>query len=340
VRGEIFMANVKRSVSLYSFQDEYCRGKMTLEDCIAELERMGVEGVELLSDQMLHDTPFPSEETLKNWDRIMGKYKVKPVCNDIFINTKLYKNRILTRKESTQAMINELKLANRLGFKIVRLVSLTPPEIIEDCLPYAEKYDVVMAQEVHAAMSFDNPETKKFTDIMFKVKSPYLGIVPDVGIFCRKHPRVSKEYFLNLGLNIDLADYIDSIFAAGKDLLQLNLFTENSVVPDEFKSLVKSEVDQLYLLFASGYENSPLDILKPYLPYIKHIHGKCWEITDEGIEYSIPYDQIIRYLQENNYNGYISTEWEGGRFTLPGKAVQGVEQIRRHQAMLKKYIGA
>jgi sugar phosphate isomerase/epimerase len=330
------LSTIKTAVSLYSYQDEFARGKMTLEDCLKELAQQGVEGVELISDQMLKNAPFVSDEEVANWKELINKYNIFPTCNDIFINTKLYRNRLLTQKENLQLLKNELILANKLGFKLVRLVSLTPTDIIEDALPLAEELDVVMALEVHGGMGLDHPETKKFTDIMFRVNSPYLGLVVDTGIFCRKHPRVSTEFFLQQGLNKELADFIDNEFAEGRDVLHIS---HPGTAPAHVQAMIKSKIDQEYLIFAGGYEITPFSDLDKYLPYIKHFHGKFWEITDEGIEYSIAYDQFINYLKENNFNGYIASEYEGGRFALPGTEIDAVSQVRAHQKMLKKYIG-
>ncbi|MGV8981027.1 sugar phosphate isomerase/epimerase family protein [Clostridium sp.] len=329
------MSNIKRSVSFYSFQDQYARGKMNLEDIFKFLKEIGAE-MEFISDQMLKGTPHPSEESLKEWDRLMSKYEVKPVCNDIFINTCLYKNRTLTTKEATDALIEEIKLANRLGFKLVRLVSKTPAEIIEPALVYAEKYDVTLALEIHAGMSFDHPMTQAFIDVIHKTKSPYLGIVVDTGIFCRRHPRVATSYFRSLGANENVIKYIDDIFASGIDPKQF--FAKHGGRPKELTDLYKNEADFIYSLFCDGYEASDFSILDEYMPYVKHIHGKVFEMTDEGIEYSIPYDELIKYLDEKDYNGYISTEYEGNRFVLDGEEVKELEQVKKHQDMLKKYI--
>lgn len=330
------MSTIKTAVSLYSYQDEFARGKMTLEDCLRELAQQGVEGVELISDQMLKNAPFVSDEEVAHWKELLEKYNLFPSCNDIFLNTKLYRNRMLTPKENLQLLKNELILANKLGFKLVRLVSLTPTDIIEDALPLAEELDVVMALEVHGGMGLDHPETKKFTDIMFRVNSPYLGLVVDTGIFCRKHPRVSTEFFLQQGLNKELADFIDNEFAEGRDVLHIS---HPGTAPAHVQAMIKSKTDQEYLIFAGGYEITPFSDLDKYLPYVKHFHGKFWEVTDEGIEYSIPYDQFISYLKEKNFNGYIASEYEGGRFALPGTEIDAVSQVRAHQNMLKKYIG-
>ncbi len=325
---------IKRAVSLYSLQDEYCRGRMTLNDMFDELESLGVEGVELISDQMIKGTPTPSDEELQKWDDVLNSHSIKPVCNSIFINTTLFKNRVLTLKESADLLIAELKLAKRLGFSLVRLVSMTPIEVVKLALPMAEKLGVVMALEIHAAMSFDVPSTQAFCGYMMESKHPMLGIVVDTGIFCRRHPRISTNYFLSLGLNPEVANYIDLIFAAGTDPKR---FFANGM-PEDLKCLFKGEVDFLYALFSDGYENCDFSILDPYIPFIKHIHGKCFEFTESGEEYSIDFAGFIEYLASKNYDGYIATEYEGNRFVLVGNIADGLSNVRAHQALLKSSI--
>lgn len=330
------MGKIKRAVSLYSLQHEYATGKAGLQDIFFYLKELGVDGFEFISDQMMHNAPYPTAEQLRNWDKMMETYQITPVCNDIFIDTKLYKNRVLTKREAVSDLIDEIKLANRLGFKMVRLVSMTPPEIIEPVLPYAVEYDVTLALEIHGGMSFDNPWTKGFIDVMKELDSPFLGLVLDLGIFCRRHPRISREYFLGLGLNRAVADYIDDIFAAGSD--PLRTFGSASNFPSDLTKHFKSEIDFQYAIFSTGYENSPLNILDQYMPYIKHIHGKFYEITEHGEEYSIPYCEIIDYLQQHNYDGYIASEYEGQRFTPDELPIDSFNAVRQHQEMLKRYI--
>ncbi len=334
------MSQIKRAVSLYSLQDKYARGIMTLEDLFSFLVDIGVEGVEFITDQMMQGTPYPSEGSLKNWDRLIEKYNLKPVCNDIFINTKLYKNRVLTTKESVKMLVDEIKLANRLGFDLIRLVSMTPPEIIEPALSTAEKYNVTLALEVHAGMSFSHPMTQAFIDVMKKLDSKYVGLVVDTGIFCRRHPRISKNYFLGLGMNPEVGAYVDNIFDQGLDPLQyFESRTGNAhVFPEDLKKLFRSETDMIYAIFCSGYENSKFEILDDYFPYIKHFHGKFYEMTDDGAEYSIPYDEFIAYLTRKGYDGYVASEYEGQRFVLFDQPIDDLGQVKKHQEMLKRLI--
>jgi sugar phosphate isomerase/epimerase len=336
--------SIKRSVSLYSLQEEYIHKKMSLEDMFKGLENIEAD-LEFITDQMMKNSPFPRMETLNEWDRLIRTYKVKPICNDIFVNTNLYANRKLKTHEAIDMLIHEIKLAHRLGFGIVRLVSMTPPEIIEPALPYAEAYDVILAMEVHGAMSFDDYETKAFCDIMFRVNSPYLGLVVDTGIFCRNHPKVATNYFLNHGLNPEVAKFIDGIYKSGKDpkqVLGTGMFLgknqHGQTYPKELTDLFKSEVDALYCMFSCAYENSPIEILDPYLPYVKHFHGKIYDVNEAGIESSIDYKEIFDYLNKKNWSGYVSTEYEGNRFAVEGEEVSGWQQVLRHQSYMKKLI--
>ncbi len=340
------MSKIKRSVSMYSLQDQYARGYMSLEDMFIFLKEQDT-GLELISDQLIKKAPHPDQEMLKKWDALVAEYQPTLVCNDVFINTCLYDNRTLTAKENLQLLIDEIKLANRLGFKMIRLVSNTPTEIIEPALPYAREYDVCMTMEIHAGMSFGTPFTDRFVEVIRKTASPYLGLTVDAGIFCRRHPRVSKEFFRAQGTNDEVVAYIDNIFEQGIDPKQYfdqekekGNWHDQMPLPKDLAALVRGESDVLYSIFSTGYEASPFSILDEHMPYVKHIHGKIYEMTEAEEEYAIPYEELIAYLDEKDYDGYVSTEYEGNRFALDGEEIVEKQQVIRHQNQLKKLIEA
>lgn len=328
--------SIKTAVSLYSLQDEFMNGRMSLEDIMEYLDDNQVQGFEILPDQMLHGTPHPTDETLAEWDRIMAKTKSKPVCDDVFLNTNLYNNRTLTEKECVDLLIDEIKLANRLGFKLIRLVSMVPSFVIEPLLPYAEKYDVAFALEIHAGMSFNEPATAKFIEEMKRVNSPYCGIVVDTGIFCHAIPRVFNDFNEKvLGVDRGVIDLFNAQFDKGLDGTHL-ISRDRKMVPELEKFATPKNMP--YIMLADGYENTPLSALDDLIPYIKHFHFKLWEMTDEGIEYSIDYKKILQYLHDKGYDGYVATEYEGNRWILPGNPMVEKEQVAAHQKLLREAI--
>ncbi len=336
MKGDLTMSNIKTCVSLYSLQDEYLNKRMSLEDIFKFLAENEVEGIEIIPDQMLHNAPHPTEKTLAEWDRLLSTYKMKPVIADVFLNTNLYKNRELTKKECVDLLIKEIKLANRLGIKLIRLVSMVPAFVIEPLLPYAEKYNVTLALEIHAGLSFDVPKTQEFIKEMKRLNSPYIGLVIDTGIFCRRLPRVMADYCRQLGTNQEVIDYINDIFAQGKD--PRKVYLENGGFPDDLKKLLKSEADHFFAHMADGYENEPYSVLDEYMPYIKHFHFKLFEMTETGEEYSMDYKGVLQYLHEKGYDGYVSTEYEGNRWVLPGHPMVEKEQVLAHQALIRNVI--
>lgn len=55
------------------------------------------------------------------------------------------------------------------------------------------------------------------------------------------------------------------------------------------------------------------------------------------------YEEVIKFLHEHNYNGYVSTEYEGNRWVKPDGYIPEKEQVAAHQkliqSLIKKYEG-
>lgn len=329
------MSTIKTCVSLYSLQDEYLNKRMNLSDIMNFVKENQVEGIEILPDQMLKGAPDLSEETIKEWNNLIKETGLTPVIADVFLNTNLYKNRTLTKKESIDLLIKEIKQADQLGIPMLRLVSMVPYWVLEPLLPYCEKYNVTIALEIHAGMAFDIPETQAFIEEMKRLNSKYIGLVIDTGIFCRKFPRVVRNYETLMGTSKEVFDYIDTLFEKGTDLHRV-LRDNNFIYPPELEKAIQSDHDRMFVPLCDGYENYSFDILDQYMPYIKHFHFKLFEMTEEGIEYSMDYKGLLKYLHEHNYDGYVATEYEGNRFTLPGKPMKEKEQVAAHQTYIRQ----
>ncbi len=332
------MSKIKTCVSLYSLQDEYLNKRMDLEQIFKFLSDNEVVGIEFLPDQMMHNTPDPNEEDVKQWHELLAKYNLEPVIADVFLNTNLYHNRTLTEKESVELLKKEIILASELGFEMIRLVSMVPSYVIEPLIPVAEEYNVKFALEIHAALGFDVKKTQDFIEEMKRVDSPHVGLVIDTGIFCRKLPRVLATYCLQAGTSQELVDLINQQFEKGTDARALRT-PEGTYIP-EVEAMAKTEADKMFLDVATGYENEDVTILDEFMPYIFHFHFKLFEMTEEGTEYSINYYEILEYLHGKGYDGYVSTEYEGNRWTLPGEEIVEKEQVKMHQKHIRECLMA
>ena len=47
------------------------------------------------------------------------------------------------------------------------------------------------------------------------------------------------------------------------------------------------------------------------MPWIRHVHGKFFDIDETGNEQAVDHETLLRDLVEGGYTGFISSEWEG-----------------------------
>lgn len=89
--------------------------------------------------------------------------------------------------------------------------------------------------------------------------------------------------------------------------------------------------------------------LVPLMPIIVNFHGKFYNMSEvEGQpdvyeDKAVDYVNPIRVLKEYGYDGYINTEYEGQRRfqdRTEKELISEVDQVRKHQRMLKRLIGA
>lgn len=181
---------LKRGVALYSYSGEYGR-TMNLEDCFKDMKDIGATGIEILANSHIEGYPILSEKFVSEWEYLCAKYDIEPAEYGHWVDNRLYKNREINIDEAREKLIDDFKIANKLGFKILRtklgVISgeLEPVknwrEIIESVLPEAEKYDVVMCPEIHLT-----------TVLADKFVSDYVEFIKETGT-------------KNFGLNIDLS---------------------------------------------------------------------------------------------------------------------------------------
>lgn len=321
---------IKRGVSLYSYQQEYYLKEMNLEDCIKAVTEMGADGIEIISEAMIPNFPNPPQEWVNNWFALMEKYNTKPTCYDAFMDGQIYDGVYISDDEAVESMERDLKMASRLGFKTMRVLCAVPMRIIERAIPLAEKYDVIMGIEVHSPFKLGTPWLEEYIDCIKRTGTKHFGIIPDFGIFVEKPVRILERKHLRAGATPEIVEYISDAYSNRKP-------KEEAI--EQVKKMNPNEIDLFWADEAYHYTYCDPELLANYIPYIIHIHGKFYEMED-GKEYSIPYDKIIKVLKDNGWEGYINSEYEGQRHyhDILDFDVDSVKQVEEHHKMLKKLI--
>lgn len=183
-------------------------------------------------------------------------------------------------------LVRDFKLANRLGFKVLRTKlgviddTLTPVhnwrEFIEMALPMAERYDVRMCPEIHVPTLLKSQMVDDYVEFIEKTGTKHFGLNIDFGVFETKR-LPSSEW--------------------GPD---------DFVMPES--------------------EHSPVEDIIPLLPYVYCCHAKFVKMSDDFEEVTIPYEKILHTLMEHNWDGYLVSEYEGPKKDVQGYAVDQVRK--------------
>jgi sugar phosphate isomerase/epimerase len=317
-------SNIKRGVSLYSYQEEFFLRKMSLEDCIAAVAKTGATGIEILGEQSVVGFPKISEAFVDQWFGWMDKYGTTPTCHDMFMDYTKRKGHYYSEEEALAVFIENIKFANKLGFKVIRVIVNVSPELMEKAAPYAEEYDVKLGIEIHSPWHINSAWMTRHWGVMEKTSSKYLGFIPDMGMFTKRLARVQVDNLIRKGADPKIAEYVCAEHEKG-------VMAEYIIA--KVHQMTKNPIDiTVAELSRHNIYNNPNSLLQ-HIPRIFHIHAKFYEMLDDYTEYSIPYKEIIDVLKKGDFNGYLSSEYEGNRHLQDIMEVDSVEQVRRQQVM-------
>ena len=321
---------IHRGVALYSYQEEYLVGLMSLEDCIRELSDIGAYGVELLAEMMVPDFPSQSNAWVDQWFRWMDQYHTFPACYTQFIDTMRTLSRNLNLDEGVATMLRDIQLAKRLGIPKIRCLIGTPVDVLEAILPHLEKHDIWLGVELHAPITIDGRLMQRLIGI--SEKSSHFGFVPDFGIFQNKpSPQYRDRMIRDGALTAEGAAFLEDAWQRG---------LAKSLALDELGRFqagpaAKRYAEHLYGMIAP---QNPADML-PIMSRCRHIHGKTWGLDENCVDPAIDLSEVIPVLIEGGFDGTIATEYEGQRFVQDIEPFSAVEMIRRHHVMLRRLLG-
>jgi len=346
--------DIKRSISLYSYQDEYYDGKLDLEGCLRETSKTGATGVELLAEQMIKKfpTPIEDEEFRANWFAMLDKYGLKPSCYDAFLENRLYWNRTLCLGEQINMMKRDLRLAGLLGFPVIRTLVSTPMDVIEGSLEYAAKVNVKIGLEVHAPFSLNSGWADGYMEMINRTGTKHFGFIPDMGIFCRNIPDVLRDKARRQGASEECLKIVDDAFAKrvekgfvkikydldlGKANMEYRMANGMKEMMDAVEKAGGGPADMMYAGTSFNYSwSDPQDIIDN-IDVIFHTHAKFYNVHEDYVETAVAIPEVVAAFRKAGYTGYLSSEYEGGEH-LRDVGVDSIEQCRRHQEALRRAI--
>ncbi len=324
------MSKIKRGVSLYSFQEEMFLGQMTVEDCVAFAASIGATGIEILPEQNMPTFPNISDAQVDEWMAMVARHGCHFTAYDMFLDTKLRKDRLMSDDEQVESIVRDLKLCNRLGIKNMRVLVFVRPDILGRCVPYAEELDVHMGVEVHAPWHIEHAWILRTIEEADRLGTKHLGILPDMGIFLKHYPPVWRARFERQGARPEITQFI-------VDSHEAKIMAEYTI----FEVAVKMQGNKAEVAMAETLRHNPYanpKRLADYAPYFRHIQAKFYEMNEDCTDPSLAYEEAIDTLVKCGWEGTLSSEYEGNRWIQDVSEVDSREQVRRQHVMFDRLI--
>jgi sugar phosphate isomerase/epimerase len=253
----------KRGIALYSYSAEYGMTK-DLNDCFADMYDMGAHGLEILANTHIENYPYPTDEWVEEWFRLLDKYEIVPVEYGNWIDSHMLGYRDLTTEESYELLARDMRLAHRLGFTVMRtkmpvISSKLDPvenwrEIIKMALPLAEELNIKMCPEIHAPTNLDSEMVRNFVEFIEETGTKHFGLNIDFGVFQNNFDKEPPERRHFMGSKpeeiIPLLPYVYCCHAKFNDMS--DDFEETTIPYKEIVDIMKEHNWDGYLL--SEYE--------------------------------------------------------------------------------------
>lgn len=351
---------IKLGMTSYSFQDELAIGLMSLEDTMAALAAIGGTGYEAILEQVLPKGNFMnlSDSFVSYWNELLAKYSLEATCADIFDDFNLYRNRTLSEKEQLEYIVHYLKVANRLGFKTIRVLCNTPISVLDKALPIAEDLNLKLGLEIHAPLSMKTQWALNWQELLYKKNAKNGGFIPDFGIFGLRPLTLNVARAIRNGANPEICDFIVEEYKknakkraeTGEIIASATAEEMLDNGPAGSKELAEKVLkmgggkEELALVNARLCYDNPLWLVE-VLDLIIHVHGKFYDMVEDGkggyTDPNIDTETVIRVLRDNGYDGYISSEYEGSHLQREPSldiSYDSIEQVRRHHVMIRNVL--
>ena len=329
---------IRQGVSFYSYQNAYREGRLDMEGMVAEVQKLGCDGVELVPIMTPPCSyPLATDREIEAWQALMEKYGTKPVCLDSIISVAPasgmqipYAHPGAGFDEQVQLMRDELTLCNRLGFPIMRIpvgygVRM---DVIEHVLPTAEALGVNLGLEIHVPMTIRGEKVQNYLEFIARTGTKFASLIPDMAIFATALPTRLVRKTLREGGDPETVAAICAAYEAGTDM---------AAYGEELRAAGLRGTEQL-LAFAERNVPSRVEELPEILPYISHFHAKFYDVDEAFTEHGIRFDRVVPLLQQAGWDGYLNSEFEGQRLYCEDETCDEIEQVRRQHEMVSRLL--
>ena len=287
----------------------------------------------------------------------------------------MWHDKELTDDEMFERGVMYLKLAKRLGCSAIRVLHeehtsehplncrLTDYGIIERLLPIAAELGIMMALEVHTQDGVGADYQQKYIELAEKTNMPFVGLQADFSTFsyCMSTADITnavatsgaereilmaareeqrKAYFGGYEMDKEaVAAEIEKMNPNDATRIALMRVLPNIKMPENYVSPWGRMGGGGFGRRAKPSFKKLYEDLQTWAPKLVYVHGKFYDIDENGQVDDMDYPAIFKALVDGGYKGYIASEFEGNRRLNPAGWCDEIEYVRKHQKLMRSLLG-
>lgn len=319
--------------TLFSLTLEQRKPGRDLRSLIGEVaDRDLGPGLEMVAFQSLRGWPRLDAAAVREVRGIIEETGLTPSCLAINLDLGLYPGRLLSDDEAHDYVAVQLRGAAALGFPAVRVGAECGPAILTRLLPLAEELRVRIGVEIHSPLTLDAPPVAALKDLFTRLDTGWLGFIPDFSASMRAVPSAVDDAHRAAGIAPELTALAKQIWGEpGPTMAKFPELERRAAAA----GATPAQIGNLKMIFTMHGRMAP-ERWADFFPHVVHVHGKFYGVAD-GEDPSIDYPAIARVLREQNYTGFISSEYEAHAYSDRHSAF---DQVRAHHDMLKRLLEA
>lgn len=316
-------------VTLYSFTNEWVAGTYTLPELLDVVASAGIgPGVEIVGFQSWRGFPHVEPSAAKEFLHSLDERQLIPTCLGSNVDVALHSGRFMSEDESVEYISAQIEAARVLRFPVVRIQMGATLSVIERVTPLAERAGVVLGMEIHAPESPTSPTMMAVREGYDRIGSDRLGFIPDFSSTMHSVPPGMLDSLRQRGLPDDVALELARIWRhEGTPQQRFEEFAATATQAGVDATLLAA----CRLCFSMFGHAEPAEWAE-IADQIVHVHGKFYEVDEDGNEPSIDYASIVSTLVQSDYSGTISSEWEAHAWQELG--ARAPEELIRQQHRL------
>lgn len=312
------------AVTMFSFTNELLDARQTPLQLIEELLESGVtKNIEIDGPMHFRNYPNPDPSEVTALKALLGKYGASISLVGGAADRAVSSDRLLDSTSVVASVKRQLALASDLGaFGLRMMVGSLSIQELQELIPVAVKHDVRILFELHGVMSADSPIALECLKLVQELDSAYVRLMFDSSLFMAELPH---------GL-------LRALQSAG--VAKTNELAEKWKTSSlgEFRGWLMPQVDTFSPRFKAFLPTllSRVGHAKPsdfdaYLPFIESVHLKYWELDEDMTSTQ----DLIEYLNQKNYAGYLTSEW-GGHEWYSLKQIASMKATLNHKELVER----